>query len=158
MIIILISFFLDSILSNYFPYTSPYLSYFQPCLFVVSVVTLYYFVKKEKKFLRQGLLFTVLGSLIFGNSLFLRITSFLLIYIFLKHFKKKYHNGVGIYSLSLIISIFIHFFNYYFFIIMTKDTNITLYLLGNQIIHSILLNLLIGIIFYLFLGIKKLVH
>lgn len=158
MILILISFFLDSVLSNYFPYTSPYLSWFQPCLFVVSIVTLFYFVKNEKKFLRQGILFTILGSLIFGNSLFLRLLSFLLIYLFLKKIKKKYRNGTGIYSLSLIISLVIHYFSYYIIILLAKDSNITLSLLGNQIIHSILLNLLIGILFYLFLGIKKLVH
>jgi len=158
MILLLISFLLDNILSNYLTYSDTLLSWFQPCFFVVIIVFLFYYEKNKKKFFRQGILFTLLGSLFFGNSVILRLTGFLLITWFLTYYNKKYHNNFSLFFLALIFSLAIYHLTYYIILSLGKYINISLIEFFYYFGHFILLNLLVGIILYYFLGIKKLVH
>jgi len=158
MILLLISFLLDNILSNYLTYSDTLLSWFQPCFFVVIIVFLFYYEKNKKKFFRQGILFTLLGSLFFGNSVILRLTGFLLITWFLTYYNKKYHNNFSLFFLALIFSLAIYHLTYYIILSLGKYINISLIEFFYYFGHFILLNLLVGIILYYFLGIKKIVN
>ena len=73
------------------------------------LVYLYFKAKKKDTYLKEGLIYIVIGSLIFGNSIILRLISFLLIFMFLSYFTKKYNTSIKLFILSLIISLFIHF-------------------------------------------------
>lgn len=158
MILLLISFLVDNILSNYLSFSDSFLAWFQPCFFVVVIVFLFYYEKNKKIFFRQGVLFTILGSLLFGNSVILRLVSFLLIMWFLTYYNKKYHNNFSLFFLALIFSLAIYHLTYYIVLSLGRYIDISLIEFGYYFGHFILLNLLVGIIFYYVLGIKRLVR
>ena len=155
MILLLLAFFLDNLLSNYFPYTIKSITWFQPCFFVVFLVYLYFKVKKKDTYLKEGLIYIVIGSLIFGNSIILRLISFLLIFMFLSYFTKKYNTSIKLFILSLIISLFIHFYSSYLVSLIFMKTSLSFLHTFFLFSHYILFNIIFGICFYYFFGIKR---
>lgn len=153
MYLIILGLLLDSLLSNYFPYLNSY-SLFQPSIFCVTLVALYFTQKNEKVYIRQGLLFTIVGSLITGNILIIKILSFLFIYLFLHYLKDNYKLNIIVYILGIVGSIFINIFTAYLLYMILIKTNLSILSLFNFYFHSILLNLIISIIIYYF-GIKR---
>ena len=156
MILLLVAFLLDSILSNYFPYSISSLTWFQPCFFVVFLVFLYFKVKRKDIYLKKGIFYIILGSLIFGNSVFLRLISFVFIFLFLAFITKKYHSNIKIFLISLISSLFIHFYTTYLISLVFRKITFSFIDLLWLFIHYILFNIISGICFYYFFGIKKL--
>ena len=154
MYLIIIGLLLDSLLSNYFPYFYN-LTLFQPSIFCVILVFLYFKIKNEKLFLRQGLLFAIIGSLITGNILIIKVASFLLISFFLHQLKENYKLNFVVYILGIIGAIFINLFTSYLIYMLLTKTNLSIINFFNLYIHTILFNIILSTIIYYF-GIKKL--
>lgn len=131
------------------------LSWFQPCLFVTSIVCLYFYYKNTKLFFEKGLIYTLIGSLLFGNSILIRISSFILIYIFLSTINKKYHFNIRTMIISLIIALLIHFYSSYLILLVSRKITFSFLSVIWQFIHTILLNVSLCLIFYYFFGIKR---
>ena len=157
MILILLAFLLDNILSNYLPYNISYLTWFQPCFFVVIIVFLYYYIKNKKRFLKQGILYIIIGSLIFGNNLLLRLCSFWFIFLFLNFINKKYHFNVNIFLFSLVISLFIYFSITYLMAFIFNKTIISFVSFIWMFLHYLLFNIIFGMLLYFF-GINRKVY
>ena len=155
MILLLLSFLLDSILSNYFPYSILSLTWFQPCFYVITMVSLYFYHRKKDDFFQKGMFYTIIGSLLFGNSLITRVISYLCIYIFLNTFSRKYHFHMKTFLLAIILSLLIHFGSSYLIFIVSKKITFSFILFLWQYIHYLLFNMILGIIIYYFFGINK---
>ena len=79
-IIVIISLFLDGILSNYLPYLVNNLSLFTPLFTLVSIFIIYpFFKKKEKKYLISVFIIGIIYDLFYTNLLFFNAVLFFII-------------------------------------------------------------------------------
>lgn len=155
MILLLISFLLDSITSNYFPYSINSLTWFQPCFFVVFVVYLYFCYSHKSNFLKEGIIYTIIGSLLFGNSILLRVSSFILIYIFLKIITRKWNFSIKLLLFSLIVSLFIYFYSTYLISFIFGKITLSFIIVLWQCLHYLIFNIFLILIIYYFFGINS---
>ena len=151
---ILLSFFLDSIITNYYPYTINNLSWFRPCFYMLTLVTVLFYNKKEKYIFEKILILTIIGSLIFNVNLLVRTLIYLLIFLSMKYIIKEYHKSIITYLITILISLFIYYYLSYFIFIFFKETTITITSTTLVFIHSILINCIVGIIIYYLFDIK----
>ncbi|MEG0826143.1 MAG: rod shape-determining protein MreD [Bacilli bacterium] len=141
MIIVLISFFLESILSNYINIST---NFFTPLFTITSLIVIYS--KFENKYLKICLLFGLLYDLVFTDTLFINMILFLLIGFFVKfvniYLPKNYINN------SIILIIIIIFYRIFIYIIMLMANQLTnnAFLLFKSIYSSLLLNIIYGLL------------
>lgn len=151
-IILIFSFLLDGILSNFLPFMTSDLSIFTPLLTVTSLVIIYPFYKKNnKKFLITAFILGIIYDLFYTNLLLLNGFIFLVlgeIIILLNkefgdsHLKNILHIFIIIVLYELLTSIIIVIFN-----LVPISIDKVLY----KISHSLLLNLIYGELFYIVL-------
>ena len=85
-LIIIISFLIDGILTNFLPYMVNDLSYFTPLFTLVSIFLVYpFYQKKEKKYYGTIFLLGIIYDLFYTNLLFFNAMLFLMIAITTKY-------------------------------------------------------------------------
>ena len=151
-LLILFSYLLEVILKYYFPKTGIF-NYLEP-MFLVSFLIVYIMINyKKKNSLYLIITSTLIYDLFFGNIIFLYTLIFFILYHFIKFISKQLEPYFLIKCLIFILS-FILFFILKYLILLWVGYNYTITFLLNQIIHSIIINLLFGLIIYYLLGIK----
>lgn len=151
-LIITISFILDIILSNLFPYTRNNLSYFTPLFVPLTIYLIYPHYKSNKKYLRDifitGILYDLfMTNLLFFNSFIFILLGIITIHIF-KNFKTNIKNNV-IFSVFIIV---VYELIEVIIFILFKVTSANIKEIFYYMIHSILINLIYAEIVF---GIKK---
>ena len=149
-IIVIISFFLDGILSNFLPFMMGDLSLFTPYFTLISLVIIYPFFKEKDR--EYYILIGVTGflyDLFYTNLLFTHTLFFLLIGLVVSYIYKKMELNL-LTNLFLIIFTIIFYqvvFSLCLFIFNVVPITIenTLYLIS----HSLILNIIYGEILYL---------
>ena len=149
-IILIISFLLDGILTNFLPYTVGNLSIFTPYLTIVALIIVYqFYYHKDKKYLLTAFILGILYDLFYTNLLFFNGLVFVLIaYIVIKWYKVT---GFNIVSVLIYITVLISLYELIFagmvliFDLVPISINKILY----KISHSLVLNLIYGEILYL---------
>lgn len=151
-LIIFLSYLLEIALKYYVPANSLFL-YLDPMFFVVSLIVymILYYKKKKTLYFILGCCLTY--DFFFGNILFLYTLIFLILYYITCFTCKRIHNFLLTDFLIFIINIIL-FLILKYIILLWIGYNYPLTFLLNQIIHSITINLLYGLILYYFLGIK----
>ena len=149
-VILIISFFLDGILSNYLPFMVNDLSYFTPFLTLVAIGIIYpFFQKQEKKYFITILITGFLYDLFYTNLLFTHAIFFLLIGLIVSFIYKKMELNLltNLFLTILVIVIYQTIFSLSLFIFNVVPVSIesTLYLIYN----SLILNIIYGEILYL---------
>ena len=117
MILLLLSFFLDSYLSNFIPAIY--------CSFYLAFLTVLFYRYSFRVFFKQGLLFTILGCLLFGHSVFVRIITFLIVSYILTFFKKRYSFHLGTYLMAVLSIYLCSYFLIYFMSLFVLDIHFT---------------------------------
>lgn len=150
LIIIITSFILDGILTNFLPYISNDLSLFTPLLTVTIIFLIYPFYKKrEKRYYITILILGILYDLFYTNLLFFNAIIFLLLGVIssyihknfeLNHLKLIIYIALIITAYELITAIIIAIFNL---------VPITLSKVIYKITHSLLLNIIYAQLVYL---------
>ncbi len=152
-IIILISLILDGVLTNYLGYYRSDLSIFNPLFTLVCLMLLY-----KKYDLKEYLIVLVITSIVYDlmytNILFLNTFLFLVVYFAIKFMYKKLSNSYFNNLLICISGIIIYLVAFYFVLLIINYSDLSIYLLGRQIVSSILMNLIYFSILYYFV-IKK---
>ena len=149
-IIVVISFFLDGILSNFLPYMMGDLSLFTPYFTLISLVIIYPFFKKKDKdyYILVGIA-GFLYDLFYTNLLFTHAIFFLLIGLIVSFIYKKMELNLltNLFLTILVIVIYQTIFSLSLFIFNVVPVSIesTLYLIYN----SLILNIIYGEILYL---------
>ena len=149
-IIVVISFFLDGILSNFLPYMMGDLSLFTPYFTLISLVIIYPFFKKKDKdyYILVGIT-GFLYDLFYTNLLFTHAIFFLLIGLIVSFIYKKMELNLltNLFLTILVIVIYQTIFSLSLFIFNVVPVSIesTLYLIYN----SLILNIISGEILYL---------
>ena len=151
-IIVIISLFLDGILTNFLPYLVNDLSLFTPLLTVVSIFIICPFYRKQdKKYYKIVFLIGIIYDLFYTNLLFFNAILFLIIAFILRYIYKHYE--VSWFSIILYIALII--FTYETLtgtiIFIFQLVPITIDKIIYKISHSLLLNIIYIEIVYLIL-------
>ncbi len=149
-IIVIISFFLDGILSNFLHYMMGDLSLFTPYFTLISLIAVYpFFIKKNKNYYILVGVVGLLYDLFYTNLLFTHAIFFLLIgYIVSFLYKKMQLNFFTNLLLIILVLVIYHaIFSLCLFIFNVVPITLqsTLYLIAN----SLILNIIYGEILYL---------
>ena len=133
-IILIISFILDGVLTNFLPFGVENISLFTPLLTIVALVVIYnFFYHKEKNYYILSFVIGILYDLFYTNLLFLDGLLFLLIaFVITKIYKVVGFNYMWI-ALDIVI------FNL---------VPMSIYRLLYKISHSIILNIIYGELLY----------
>ena len=148
-IIIIISFILDGVLTNFLPYGVENISLFTPLLTIVALVVIYnFFYHEEKKYYILSFIVGILYDLFYTNLLFLDGLLFLLIaFVITKIYKLVGFNYMWI-ALDILISIIIYECSFALVIVIFNLVPMSIYRLLYKIGHSIILNIIYGELLY----------
>lgn len=154
-IILIISFILDGLLTNFLPYLVNDLSLFTPLLTLVSIFMIYpFYKKKETKYFNILFILGILYDLFYTNLLFFNSILFIIIGIITKYIYKNFEINYLKLIIYIILIITIYETLTGIIILIFDLVPITLERLIYKITHSILLNVIYSEIIYLI--IKKL--
>lgn len=148
-IILIISFILDGVLTNFLPYGVENISLFTPLLTIVALVVIYnFFYHKEKNYYILSFVIGILYDLFYTNLLFLDGLLFLLIaFVITKIYKLVGFNYMWI-ALDILISIIIYECSFALVIVIFNLVPMSIYRLLYKIGHSIILNIIYGELLY----------
>ena len=149
-VILVISFLLDGVLSNFLPYMVGDLSLFTPMLTIVSLVIIYpFFTKKKRNYFIICFVLGLVYDFMYTNLLFYNAILFLglgVIIMFL-------HRYIRLNWLSLLLFISLAIIGYeamnVIIILIFQLVPMTFYRFLYKISHSLLLNLIYGELLYL---------
>ena len=154
-IILIISFILDGILTNFLPYLVNDLSLFTPLLTLVSIFMIYPFYKKKQN--KYFIIITIVGilyDLFYTNLLFFNASLFIIIGLITKYIYKNFK--INYIRIIIYIILIITFYELLtgIIILIFNLVPITLPKVIYKITHSLILNIIYSEIIYLIL--KKL--
>ena len=152
-IIMILSFLLDGILTNFLPYMNYDLSFFTPLLTVVSIFIIYpFYRKREKNYFLQMFFIGILYDLFYTNLLFLNALLFLgiafLSKIIHKNFEITYFKLI--FYIAFVVIVYESLMAFILFIFQLVP--ITFPKLIYKIVHSLFLNILYIEVLYLILN------
>lgn len=148
-IIQILSLLLDGILTNFLPYLQNDLSLFTPLLSVISIFLIYPFFRKEKKkYLINVFIYGMIYDLFYTNLLFWNACIFLVIGLLTIFIYKNYEISL----LKIIIPIIVIITSYELInasiIWIFHLVPITLSKVIYKITHTLLLNIIYGVVIY----------
>lgn len=150
LIIIIISFILDGILTNFLPYMLNDLSLFTPLLTVTSIFLIYPFYKKnEKKYYLTILILGIIYDLFYTNLLFLNAIIFLLLGIVSSYIHKNFELSYLKLIIYIILIITIYELTTVIVIGIFNLVPLTPSKIIYKITHSLLLNIIYSELIYL---------
>ncbi len=149
-IIVIISFLLDGILSNFLPFMMNDLSFFTPFFTLISIIIIYPFFDKEER--KYYILVGIVGflydlfytNLLFANTIFFLLIAFIISYIY-KKIQVNLLTNLFLIILTLLLYHLIFTLSLFIFNVVPVSIDSFLYLIS----HSLLLNIIYGEILYL---------
>lgn len=148
-IILVVSLFLDGILSNFFPYVVGNLSLFTPMFTIVSLVVVYpFFIKKIKFYFISCFILGIIYDFMYTNLLFYNAIFFLGLAVIIMFL----YRNIRLTWISVLLFISLAIVSYEcmnaIIILIFQLVPMTFYRLLYKILHSLLLNLLYGEVLY----------
>lgn len=153
-IILIISFCLDGILTNFLPYSVGDLSLFTPLTTIVALVIIYpFFYREDKKYYILGVITGFIYDLFYTNLWFLNGILFLLVSFLVTKLYKLVGSNFFKILFQIFIIIVIYESSYALLILIFNLTPMSLSRLFYKISHSLLFNLIYGEVLYLIIKI-----
>ena len=147
-IIILISFFIQGLTSNYLGYTYSNLSFFSTIYILIALLVLNPYFENKKKYLIILVIFGLLTDIVYTNTFILNTCLFITSYYLSKMFHFFFpYNWVTI-SISNLLCIFAYHVISFLFLIILKYDTYTFSNLLKVLSHSILMTFIYSTIIY----------
>lgn len=148
-IILIISFLLDGVLSNFLPYMINDLSFFTPYFTLITLIIIYpFFQKQDQKYFYLVGITGFLYDLFYTNLFFTDTIFFLLIALIIKEISKKINlnalTNLFLIILTIILYHLIFTLALYIFNVVSINIKSICYLIS----HSLILNLVYGELLY----------
>ena len=143
LIILIISFIFDGLLTNYLPYLVNDLSWFTPLLTLVSVFLIYPFYRKKlKQYFITIIILGLLYDLFYTNLLFINAIIFAGVGLLAKTFWKNSY--IGVFRMGLYICLLVALYEIVnvAFLLIGNMVPVTLMRLIYKISHSLILNVI----------------
>ena len=152
-ILMIISLLLDGLITNFLPYLSNQLSIFTPLLTLTTIFIITpLYQKKDKKYYILLFIFGIIYDLFYTNLLFLNALLFTIIGFISKYINKNYEINHIRLIIFLILIIAIYESSYALILWIFQLVPITLSKVIYKIIHSLLLNCIVGEILYIIIN------
>lgn len=152
-ILMIISLLLDGLITNFLPYLSNQLSIFTPLLTLTTIFIITpLYQKKDKKYYILLFIFGIIYDLFYTNLLFLNAILFTIIGFISKYINKNYEITHIRLIIFLILIIAIYESSYALILWIFQLVPITLSKVIYKIIHSLLLNCIVGEILYIIIN------
>lgn len=149
MIILVVSFLLDGVLTNFLPFSVGDLSLFTPLTTIVAIVVLYpLFYKQEKKYYILSFVTGIIYDLFYTNLWFFDGFMFLFIAFIVCHLSRVMGDNYLKILLQILVIIIIYEVSFALLIALFNLVPMTIERLIYKISHSLILNLIYGEILY----------
>lgn len=154
LLILVLSFILDGVLSNFLSFLPNDLTLFTPLLTVTSIFLIYPFYKKqENKFYLTVFILGLLYDLFYTNLLFFNAFLFLLVALISKYLYKNFELSPLKLVFYIILIITIYETTGVLIILIYNLVPLTIYKLLYKITHSLILNIIYAELIYFFIHI-----
>ena len=149
-IIMVVSFLLDGILTNFLPYLVGDLSYFTPMFTITSIFLIYPFYRKqERNYFITLFILGLLYDLFYTNLLFFHGSLFVILGFISYSFQKNFSLGYIKNILFVLLIICSYEVLTVLFLLLYNMVPITIDKLFYKIVHSLLLNIIYADVVYL---------
>lgn len=153
-IIVIISLFLDGLLTNYLPYLVNDLSLFTPLLTLISIFIIYPFYRKEeRKYFIMLFIIGLIYDVLYTNLLFFNAVLFVGIGLLTKFIYKTFEINYLKILIYIPIIIVVYESSTALILLLFNIVPITFYRVFYKISHSLLLNIIYGEVLYLIIKI-----
>ena len=142
--IIVISFFLESIFSNFVNISSIFI----PLFTITALVTIFPYFNVEKEYIKMCLLFGFLYDIVFTNTLFINLVLFTLIYFVTKILNYYLANNLVNNFIMLFINILFYRCFIYFIYVLSGTLSFNTFYLFKSIYSSLIINFIYSIVLY----------
>ncbi len=150
-----LSFLVDFWLEYYLPFLPDFFIFLQPMLFVTTVLSFLILKSKNKKILKLLFVSILIYDLLFSRIYFLRFIIFLFLYKMISYLKQYWNFSFFSYIMLIILGLIGYLFLQYIILLGIGIIDYSISFLFRVVFHSLLLNVIYGMILYSFLGIKK---
>jgi len=150
-IVIIFSFFFDSLFTNLIPTTFTNLSFLMPFFTIISIVLVYPYFKNDRSYYITAFVTGLIYDIAYTNTLFLNALIFITIALIVKLLNKHF-NRTLIFNIILSFGILIYYQILTFFLLtITGQINYQILTIVMIFISSIVVNIIYAIAFYLIL-------
>lgn len=151
-IYIVISFILDSLISNLIPFNLVNPSYFKTIYSIISLVIIYNYFDNKKKYLSILIILGILFDIVYTNTFILNVVIFLIIYIILSYLDYIIPTNIITINIKSITCISSYHILTYIILLLSNYNNYSIKLLGIILIRSIIMTIIYTTISYLIIN------
>lgn len=149
---VIISFILDSLISNLISFNLVDPSHFKTIYSIVSLVIIYNYFDNKKKYLSILVILGILFDIVYTNTFILNIVVFLIIYIILSYLDFIIPTNLITINIKSIVCIFSYYILTYIILLLSNYNNYNIKLLGLILIRSIIMTIIYTTISYLIMN------
>lgn len=139
LIILIISFLLDGLMSNYITNNIINISLFSTVYTVIALVIIYKFFSNDKKYLTLISIFGLLFDIVYTNSLFLNSFTFFIIGIVIIFLTNKFASNIINNIVLSLISVFLYYIITSIILFLINYNNFNTYLIFKILYSSIIM-------------------
>ena len=149
---VIISFLLDSIISNLIPFNLIDPSWFKTIYSIISLVILYNYFDNQKKYLSIVIILGIFFDIVYTNTFILNVIVFLIIYLILSRLDYVITTNIFTINLKSIVCISLYHILTYIILLLSNYNNYSIKLLGLILLRSIIMTIIYTSISYLLMN------
>ena len=149
---VIISFILDSLMSNLVSFNLVDPSYFKTIYSIISLVILYNHFDNQKKYLSTLIVLGIFFDIVYTNTFILNVIVFLIIYLILSKLDYVITTNIFTINLKSIVCISSYHILTYIILLLSNYNNYSIKLLGLILLRSIIMTVVYTTISYLLMN------
>lgn len=149
---VIISFFLDGIISNLIPFNLVDPSWLKTIYSVISLVIIYNYFDNQKKYLSLVIILGIFFDIVYTNTFVLNVIVFLIIYLILSKLDYTITTNIFTINLKSIVCISSYHILTYIILLLANYNNYSIKLLGLILVRSIIMTVIYTTISYLLMN------
>jgi len=149
---VIISFFLDGLISNLVPFNLVDPSYLKTIYSIISLVIIYNYFDNHKKYLSILIVLGIFFDIVYTNTFILNIVVFFIIYIILSYLDYIIPTNIITINIKSIACISSYHILTYIILLLSNYNNYSIKLLGLILIRSIIMTIIYTTISYLLIN------
>lgn len=139
---LMISCFVQGVMSNYLGYTYSDLSFFSTIYVLINLLVLRPYFENEKKYFILVIVLGLIVDIVYTNTLLFNTFLFVLVYYFSKVFHFFFPYNFLTINISNLLGIFIYHIITFFFLSMLRYDSYSIFVLFKVLSHSILMTII----------------
>lgn len=149
---VIISFLLDSIMSNITAFNLVDPSWFKTIYSIISLVIIYNYFDNQKKYLSILIILAIFFDIVYTNTFILNVVVFFVIYIILSKLDYTITTNIFTINLKSIICVSLYHILTYIILLLANYNNYSIKLLGLILLRSLIMTIIYTTISYLLMN------